>query len=99
MRTRYSVEITDEAEREIANAVKWYSAHHLLAADVFKTTVFDSIDTISNSPLSWVKVSDDGVRRFVLPRYPYTVFFLVAGTVIEILAVAHNRRLPGYWRN
>lgn len=94
----YTVEISPEAEREIVQAAQWYAQKNRLAADVFRTTVFDSIDTISHSPLSWAKVSEDGIRKFVLPRYPYSLFFTVLGSTVEILTVAHNRRMPGYWR-
>jgi hypothetical protein len=34
------------------------------------------------------------VRRFPFSR----LFRLLAGDVVEILAVAHVRRRPGYWR-
>lgn len=94
----YTVEISPEAEQEIVQAVRWYAQKNQLAADVFRTIVFDSVDTISHSPLSWAKVSEDGVRKFVLPRYPYSIFFTVRGSTVQILAVAHNRRMPGYWR-
>lgn len=96
--TAYEIEITPEAEHEISEIVQWYAAQDRQAAEVFKTTIFDSVDLISHSPLSWAQVSDDGVRRFVLPRYPYKLFFTVIGNTVKILAVALNRRMPGYWR-
>lgn len=96
--TAYDIEITPEAEQEISEVVQWYAAQDRQAAEVFKTIVFDSVDLISHSPLSWAQVSGDGVRRFVLPRYPYKLFFTVMGNTVKILAVAHNRRTPGYWR-
>ncbi len=97
--TAYDIEITAEAEQEISEVVQWYAAQDRQAAEVFKTIVFESVDIISQSPLSWAQVSDDGVRRFVLPRYPYKLFFAVMGNTVKILAVAHNRRTPDYWRN
>lgn len=96
--TDYTVEISPDAEREIVQAAQWYAKKNRLAADVFRTIVFDSIETISHSPLSWAKVSEDGIRKFVLPRYPYSLFFKVLGSTVEILTVAHNRSMPGYWR-
>ena len=96
--TAYDIEITTEAEQEISDALQWYAAQDKQAAEVFKTIVFESIDIISHSPLSWAQVSDDGIRRFVLPRYPYKLFFTVMANTVKILAVAHNRRMPGYWR-
>jgi hypothetical protein len=37
----------------MAEAVAWYFEKSTAAADTFKTIVFDSIDIISHSPLSW----------------------------------------------
>ena len=38
-----------------------------------------------------------GVRRYVLHVYPYSIAYLVRDDAILILAVAHQRRTPGYW--
>ena len=94
----YTVEISPEALDEITQTVQWYSQRSKVAADTFRAIVFDSIDTISHSPLSWAKVSEDGVRKFVLPRYPYSLLFKVRTDTVEILTIAHHRRQPNYWR-
>ena len=41
---------------------------------------------------------DDRRRRFPLQRYPYGVIYRVAGGTLRILAIAHRRQRPGYWR-
>lgn len=94
---RYAVEITPQAEQEIADAVLWYASKNKVVAETFRAIVFDSIELISNSPLSWAAVSARGVRRFVLPRYPYTVFFHVIGSTVKIIAVTHHHRKPKIW--
>ena len=92
--TGYSVEISPAAEWEITEAVQWYRSKSPSAADLFKSIVFDSIETISLSPLSWAQVSTRGLRKFVLPRYPYSLFFTVQGGTVRVMAVAHHRRAP-----
>jgi toxin ParE1/3/4 len=37
-----------------------------------------------------------GVYR--IPRFPYLVIFLEADAAIQLVAVAHGKRRPGYWR-
>jgi toxin ParE1/3/4 len=37
------------------------------------------------------------VRRHVLRHFPYTVFYEMLGSTVTVLAVAHQRRNPGYW--
>jgi len=95
--TEYFVEITPAAEREIVESIRWYATKNPIAADTFRTIVFDSIELISNSPLSWAKVSDRGIRKFVLPRYPYTIFFNVLGKSVRVIAVTHHHRAPTDW--
>lgn len=39
-----------------------------------------------------------GKRRFEMKRFPYSVVYTIVGKEIRMLAVAHHRRRPGYWR-
>jgi plasmid stabilization system protein ParE len=39
-----------------------------------------------------------GTRRIRLPHFPYLVIFRAVGDSLEVIAVAHGRRRPGYWR-
>lgn len=36
-------------------------------------------------------------RELVLRRFPYVVFFVVSADDVEVIAVAHAKRRPGYW--
>jgi plasmid stabilization system protein ParE len=37
-------------------------------------------------------------RRVALKRFPYMVVYMELGLELRILAFAHTRRRPGYWR-
>ena len=39
-----------------------------------------------------------GVRRVAVSRFPYYVAYLVTDYQIHVLAIAHDRRRPVYWR-
>jgi toxin ParE1/3/4 len=39
-----------------------------------------------------------GTRRFVLHRFPFSVVYLDEADELNIVAVAHNKRKPGYWK-
>lgn len=39
-----------------------------------------------------------GKRRFVMKHFPYSVIYTLTADEIQILAVAHHSRRPGYWR-
>jgi len=44
------------------------------------------------------RVVDAGLRAVVLERFPFKVLYRVSSNVIVVVAVAHDRRRPGYWR-
>ena len=37
------------------------------------------------------------IRRALLPRFPYALVFISTGVEIQVIAVAHTKRRPGYW--
>jgi plasmid stabilization system protein ParE len=37
-------------------------------------------------------------RRLPLRRFPYSIVYCVFGDVLRVVALAHHKRRPGYWR-
>lgn len=37
-------------------------------------------------------------RRFILKRFPYSTVYLAVDPLSHVVAIAHHRRAPGYWR-
>jgi len=95
--TRFGVEILPEAEAEIRQAFLWYFERSPIAADAFRTETIRIIDRLSVDALMWPE-GEDAVRRHVLRHFPYTVIYEIHGNTVTVLAVAHQRRKPGYWR-
>ncbi|WP_435626458.1 type II toxin-antitoxin system RelE/ParE family toxin [Candidatus Ferrigenium straubiae] len=38
-----------------------------------------------------------GTTRLYFKRFPYTLVFRIQGSFVRVIAVAHQRRRPGYW--
>jgi toxin ParE1/3/4 len=95
---RYAIEIAPGAEADIRDALLWYLERNALIAEAFRIEVFRLIDSLARNALSGA-VDSQGDRRRVLKRFPYTVFYEMLGETVTILAVAHHRRRPDYWRN
>jgi plasmid stabilization system protein ParE len=38
------------------------------------------------------------VRRLPLHRFPYSIVYVLGESEIRVIAVAHQRRMPGFWR-
>jgi plasmid stabilization system protein ParE len=87
-----------EAEADIREAFLWYRERSPLAADGFRTEVIEAIDGLTETAGVW-PCDEEGVHRRVLKRFPYTVHYELDGSDVNVLAVAHHGRLPGFWRN
>jgi plasmid stabilization system protein ParE len=58
----------------------------------------DAFESILENPEACpVWRADRPDRKRFLKRFPYVVFFGIDWSTIEILAVAHAKRRPGYW--
>ena len=87
-----------EAEADIREAFLWYRERSPLAADGFRSEVSEAIDDLAESAGVWPRDEDDVYRR-VLRRFPYTIHYELAESVVNVLAVAHHSRRPGFWRD
>ena len=44
------------------------------------------------------RADENGDRRNVLKHFPYSVVYEIIGKTVTVLAEAHHRRRPNYWR-
>jgi toxin ParE1/3/4 len=77
--------------------VNYYNAHRARLGDEFRDEVWATLERIKKLPESWHALSDS-IRRCPTNRFPYGVIYTVERRDILIIAVAHNRRAPEYWR-
>ena len=89
--------LTPEAELDLDEAYSWYQAQRAgLAAD-FLAAVGTCIASIRRCPEAYQLV-DPTMRRALLRRFPYAVFYEVGAVDIVIYAVFHCARNPHAWR-
>lgn len=92
----FSIVISSAVRQEMAAAYEWYRAKNAKAATSFKEEVLSALELIARTP-DIFPLWDEEVRRFVLKHYPYTVYFVLDGCDVRILAIGHHRRRAGYW--
>jgi plasmid stabilization system protein ParE len=95
--TRYEVALLPDAEAEIREAFLWYAQRSPIAADAFRTDVFEAIDSLVLNASIWPQ-DEERIHSYVLRHFPYTIYYELDGLVVTVLAVAHQRRLPRYWQ-
>ena len=91
-------EYLDEALEEAEAAARWYAERSSSAAAAFADEIDAAITAIAQNPDAWPPY-DHGTRHYLLRRYPFSVVYRVESARILIVAVAHGRRRPGYWKS
>ncbi|MFI5402944.1 MAG: type II toxin-antitoxin system RelE/ParE family toxin [Planctomycetota bacterium] len=93
------IAVNSEAAEELAAAAVWYEAEQPgLGAD-FLREALRAVAVIAEGPTAWPMVNRKrNVRKFLLARFPYAVYYVPREDEILVLAVAHGSRRPGYWR-
>ena len=86
------------AEEELLAAEEWYAERSLTAARAFAQEAATVIEHVHVAAERW-PVYIHGTRRIVFPRFPFTVVYRVTSEQLQIIAVAHQKRRPGYWRD
>lgn len=86
-----------QAWLEVEAADDWYMARSPDASIRFLTDLYDAFDSIADTPRRWPHYLY-GTRRFVLHDFPFSIIYLDDPDAVNIVAVAHNKRKPGYWK-
>lgn len=92
-----------QAHEELDAAAEWYEARRPGLGLDFIKEVTRALAVIREHPERWpawpgIKARLP-IRRFVLQRFPYALPYLVHERTVIVLAIAHGRRRPGYWRS
>ena len=86
-----------EAQADFDEAFDWYEAQRAGLGTDFATAVQQVFDRISVNPLMHAEVFQN-VRKALVQRFPYGVFYQVEAGQILILAVFHAKRDPSIWQ-
>jgi plasmid stabilization system protein ParE len=86
-----------EAREELRESVRWYRTRDVAASVEFRLAVSSAVREIAQAPQRWPQYLR-GTRRFLLHRFPFSVVYLDDPDLVTIIAVAHSKRKPGYWK-
>lgn len=88
--------ILEYAKLEIDDACEYYDLQQKDLGTGFKKDVQSCVDRILLSPRLY-PYAIQNIRRSLLHRFPFSVFYAIEDDVIVILSVAHQNRRPFYW--
>lgn len=88
------------ASDELKAAVRWYESQRLgLGSDFFESVV-DTLKRIETYPEAGSSAfGDPDIRRVVVTGFPYQVIYRFRPNELIILAFAHLKRRPGFWKD
>ncbi len=91
-------EVHPEAIAEAQAARRWYAERDPRAAEAFLTELDRAQAQVAATPDRW-PAHLHGTQRFRLRRFPYLLVYHAIPDRIIVLAVAHAKRRPGYWKD
>jgi plasmid stabilization system protein ParE len=91
------VVLTPEARTEFDDAADWYEQQTGLGA-AFTAAVRDALNRIAAIPLLHQVVYKD-IRRAVVRRFSYSIFYRADVDRVTVIAVFDNRRDPAIWQS
>lgn len=91
------LEFHPEAESELIEAAVYYERQVPGLGERFETEIRRAVDLLLDQPAMGIP-ADQNLRKFILTRFPFTLYYSVTGDVLRIEVVAHQYRRPGYWK-
>jgi plasmid stabilization system protein ParE len=90
--------VRPEAQTDIRTAARWYENREAGLGLRFVGEVRESLRRIADSPLRFPLV-DKEVRRALLHKFPYPIYFVNKPDAAAIIAVLHQHRRPAAWQS
>ncbi len=84
------------ARREMIAAHGWYGRQSHVAADGLYNELLPALDRVQRQPRLY-PAHRHNTQRLVLRRYPFSIVYRELLNKIQIIAIAHAKRKPGYW--
>lgn len=94
--THLAVRFLPEALEDLLETQRWYGSCESALARDFAETVAAGVERIRHSPQSFPLIHGQ-IRRLVLSRFPYALYFREQGAEILVLAL-HGRQDPQRWQ-
>lgn len=95
--TPYRLVAEPRTDLDVAATFDWYENEAAGLGQEFLEELRATYDRIADGPLAYRELRS-GIRRGLLRRFPYAVYFAVEGDVVVVLAVLHVGRNPQEWQ-
>ena len=87
-----------DAERDLVDAYGWYEARVTGLGSEFLLSIDAALSSIQRTPKMYPFVYKN-VRRALIRRFPYGIFYVIEEDRIVVLGILHARRDPKTWQD
>lgn len=87
----YALVFRPEVREEVDEAYSWYDSQRSGLGDELLDCIDEMLDRICQSPESYPVFYRD-VRRAVVRRFPYAVYYRIVSSRVIVTAIFHGRR-------
>lgn len=91
------IEFLRAAQTDLDAAFVWYEEQAIGLGYEFLDEIDQTIRLLSTFPRFSSEVAE-GIRRSLVNRFPYGIFYAIASDRIVIVAIAHLKRAPDFWQ-
>jgi plasmid stabilization system protein ParE len=86
-----------DAETELIEAAQFYERRVPTLGAQFLDAAERALGVIQEAPERWTILEAD-IRRYLVPRFPYAIYYRILSDHLRILAFKHHSLHPDYWR-
>ena len=91
------VHLRPDAAQDLVEAALWYEANEPTLGGKFLDQVQTTLVTIAEQPVAYPVVYES-VRRALVKRFPFGIFYTVDDIGVVVIAALHGSRHPRVWR-
>lgn len=81
------------AQLEASEAFKWYAQPHICMGEAFLAELEHTSDLLAGNPHLYPRVENE-LRRANFSHFPYSLFYVIDGDVVNVLSCFHQHRDP-----
>ena len=93
----YALVFRVEVHKELNEAYIWYESQQSGLGDEFLGCIEEMLNQICLMPESYPVIYRD-IRRAVVRRFPYAVYYRIVSSRVIVTAIFHSRRDPKSWQ-
>lgn len=91
------IKISSSARKELVDAIRYHEREREGFGEELAEEIDRAVRLIAERPLVGSEIGE-GERKFTVDRFRYNVIYRVEEKTVFVLAIAHHRRKPNYWR-